>query len=52
MENIDLRVLGSLPLLGESGKLSVPVDNLDFSIVRNEYYCPGCAPPYWGENLL
>jgi hypothetical protein len=27
------------------------VDELDFSIVRNEYYCQGCAPPYWGGNI-
>ena len=27
------------------------VDRLDFSIVRNEYYCSGCAPPYWGGNI-
>ncbi len=52
MENINLCVLGSLALLGELGKVSVPIDNLDFLIVRNEYYCPGCASPYWGEIIL
>ena len=27
------------------------VNRLDFLIVRNEYYCSGCAPPYWGGNI-
>lgn len=27
------------------------VDALDFSISRNEYYCAGCEPPYWGGNI-
>ncbi len=52
MENIDLRILGSLLLLGESRKLSVPVNNLDFLIICNKYYYLGCTPPYWGENIL
>ncbi|KAL3810765.1 hypothetical protein ACHAXA_001590 [Cyclostephanos tholiformis] len=27
------------------------VDKLDFSIVRNEYCCSQCEPPYWGGNI-
>jgi hypothetical protein len=27
------------------------VDLLDYDISRNEYYCAGCPPPYWGGNI-